>query len=512
MAEEQFIYEEICRAIRSRSAKSLSPLLEESHVIYSEKGTSRIFRIRAQLLNAMKETGVDQNELPYILEEFQNTSHPLLIWAAARALRGQRKPDPAVLPVLLKAFKSLSHGDDFFSVDLPISSEEAEKTTAAAEIIKTLRFYGSLASGPLKELQKLLDEGSLSLNARDRITLAEAVAFVEKKAPTNISDCCNRDNSFGSQKLFRRPGNLKLQLGHIELQDQSGNVVKYSDFFVGKPTACVFFYTRCDNPAKCSLTITRLAQLQKLLRERGLHKLVRTAAISYDAHFDLPYRLNNYCRSRGMYLDEDNRSFRVTQKFELLREYLRLGVNYIGTIVNRHRVEVYLIDQYGHPRWASTRLHWDQEQIINQISKLLDRKKRSDFQSYFKGFVHNILSALIFLGIAFFPKCPLCWAVYLSAFGISGAQARILQPWLLPFIIASIILYLWILWKSCSSKKLWLPLYFGGSGVSLVILFSFIQQWRAGMGAGLALILAGSMLHSFQKFAFKSTREGAEAH
>ncbi len=67
--------------------------------------------------------------------------------------------------------------------------------------------------------------------------------------------------------------------------------ITYGEFFRGQPSIVVFFYTRCDNPQKCSLTVSKLARVQQQLAERGLADQVRTAAITYDPGFDLPERL-----------------------------------------------------------------------------------------------------------------------------------------------------------------------------------------------------------------------------
>jgi protein SCO1/2 len=56
----------------------------------------------------------------------------------------------------------------------------------------------------------------------------------------------------------------------VELEDQDGARVKFGEFFTGKPSVVAFFYTRCDNPNKCSLTITKLGRLQRRLAELGL--------------------------------------------------------------------------------------------------------------------------------------------------------------------------------------------------------------------------------------------------
>ena len=51
----------------------------------------------------------------------------------------------------------------------------------------------------------------------------------------------------------------------IALQDHKGDTITFKEFFHGRPSIVVFFYTRCDNPMKCSLTVTKLARIQKLL-------------------------------------------------------------------------------------------------------------------------------------------------------------------------------------------------------------------------------------------------------
>ena len=79
--------------------------------------------------------------------------------------------------------------------------------------------------------------------------------------------------------------------GVLELEDQNGSVLTFADFPFGRPSVVTFFYTRCMNPEKCSLTITKLARMQKRIRDEGLHGRVNIGAFSYDPAFDLPRRL-----------------------------------------------------------------------------------------------------------------------------------------------------------------------------------------------------------------------------
>ncbi|WP_139125750.1 thioredoxin domain-containing protein [Arcticibacter eurypsychrophilus] len=50
---------------------------------------------------------------------------------------------------------------------------------------------------------------------------------------------------------------------NVVLEDQNKERFRFNEFFKGTPSIVAFFYTRCNNPNKCSATITRLVQLRK---------------------------------------------------------------------------------------------------------------------------------------------------------------------------------------------------------------------------------------------------------
>ena len=52
-------------------------------------------------------------------------------------------------------------------------------------------------------------------------------------------------------------------LRHVRIEDQSGAKATMAELLAGRDTILAFFYTRCMNPARCSLTITRLAGLAR---------------------------------------------------------------------------------------------------------------------------------------------------------------------------------------------------------------------------------------------------------
>ena len=159
-------------------------------------------------------------------------------------------------------------------------------------------------------------------------------------------------------------------LADVELEDQDGAHVTFGEFFIGKPAVVAFFYTRCDNPNKCSLTITKLGRLQRRLPALGLDGRIRTAAITYDPQFDLPARLKAYGENRGVAFSPSDRLFRTRGSLAPLEDYFALGVSFGGTLVNRHRIELFLLDQRCRVAGAFTRLQWDVEDVLAQATGL----------------------------------------------------------------------------------------------------------------------------------------------
>ena len=155
-------------------------------------------------------------------------------------------------------------------------------------------------------------------------------------------------------------------------EDQDGAPISFADFFVGQPSIVAFFYTRCDNPQKCSLTVSKLATVQRQLAERGVADRVRTAAITYDPGFDVPARLRAYGHGRSMRIDSGHRLLRAPGGIEPLRRHFRLGVNFVESLVNRHRIEIYIVHTAGRIAASFGRIHWDEQEVVRRAIELLN--------------------------------------------------------------------------------------------------------------------------------------------
>src|SRR5688572_28559500 len=57
-----------------------------------------------------------------------------------------------------------------------------------------------------------------------------------------------------------------------------------------------------------------------------------------------------------------------------------------------------------------------------------------------------LLSSVSAVIVAFFPKCPMCWAAYLSLFGVAGVDWLTPSPWLLPLFVLVLLVNVGSLW------------------------------------------------------------------
>lgn len=79
-----------------------------------------------------------------------------------------------------------------------------------------------------------------------------------------------------------------------------------------------------------------------------------------------------------------------------------------------------------------------------------------------------LFSFAVSLFIAFFPKCPFCWAAYLSLFGLTGSLAIPYRPWLLPVSILLLMINLTVLYFTRGKHGL-RPFWLSVAGAALIV-------------------------------------------
>lgn len=422
-------------------AENLLPLLHEQHPLFAGRSTNETTRLRGYTLAALERTGLPDGALPYALEELESGHDPYLVAAAARALRGGTA-DPRLAAYLRRAQENIRYKDapitfDTYKPEWPV----ANATTASQEIDRTLQWLGE----------------------RD--------------------DCC--DFAFSPVRLRKQADSPPPPRAVFE--DQEGRRVEFGEFFRGKWSVVAFFYSRCDNPQKCSYTIGELARLQQAVESSALRGRVRIAAITYDPAYDLPPRMKRFGENRGLRCNDDVRLLRTVNGFEELRARLDLGVNFIGPLVNRHRIELYVLDERANVTAMYVRMQWSASSVAAELERLMAGPRRE---------WKLPTVALPAILLALLPKCPLCLGAYLTALGAGGLQAAAHRAWTIPAAVVLLLLHVWLVHRR--SRRTGGALAVGLSVIGAVILLASITAATPPPTAfaGAALVAAAAMIAS----------------
>jgi len=329
---------------------TLVALLPEQAAVYDGLGSGEAERLRAHIFAALAAGALPAAALPFVLEELETGTDPAATAAAAMALRGAAGAVAEAEALLLKAAARLAVADSPFPL--------APGRTALQEVLATLAMLPEAGAESVAALSAMLAQGALSAAAR-----AEAertLAALRSRRAEKLSCCASEAGDPGAPIPA-------IGIAGVRLEDQSGARLAFADFFAGEPGALAFFYTRCMNPERCSLTVTKLARLQARLADLGIER-ARVAAISYDPDYDLPGRLADYGAQRGFRFDSRNRFFRTLGPVEPLKAHFELGVGYGPATVNRHRIELFVLDAAGAVAASFTRRLWDEAEVAAALA------------------------------------------------------------------------------------------------------------------------------------------------
>lgn len=474
-------------------------LLREDHPSYDQRGTAAVVRMRGWVLLSLARAGLPDGALVFVLEELETGTDAYLVAAAARALRAYPDPTPALAPFVMRALANIRYHDEPVSLEAYGAYAAASAATSPVrELLATLAWLGPHAREVEAELKAL--RGCVSRRLRGDLHRAlEAIRAPDPGAGPGA--CCELPGGVGSIFSWAPGSRRREAVGAVRFEDHEGAPLTFDDVFRGRPSIVAFFYTRCDNPLKCSLTVTRLARVQALLEARGLAGRINTAAITYDPAFDRPDRLRAYATNRGVRLDARNRMLRATQGADTLRDFFNLGVNFVGSLVNRHRIELYVLDAEGRIATSFERLQWDEQQVVDHAVRVLEEGRESaggiattpaDPPAR-RAAVSPLIGALGSLGLALFPKCPVCWAGYLSLFGIAGLQRVPYTPWLQPVFAAVMLINVASVWLRGRRTGRTGAFYLAGAGALAIFTAKMVPGAQGAASWGIALTLAGSV-------------------
>lgn len=482
--------------------QQLIELLREDHPVYDQRGAATVNRMRGWILLALARIGLPEPALPFLLEELDTGVDPYVVAAAAFALRSFSDRNPAFAPFVVRSISNIRYRDE------PVSLQTyrgyaigSAGSSPLRELLATLVWLGPGAHAVAPDVE-LLRDGPTALGKKLLPAVDQALAALrsEPEVEEDAGDCCQLPESV--RAVFSSLRGSRASSSPVEstmFEDQNDSTISFGEFFLGRPSIVVFFYTRCDNPLKCSLTITKLARIQQLLEIEGATDRINTAGITYDPGFDLPERIRNYGRHRGLRFAPQHRLLRVSEDFDPLRKHFKLGVNFIESLVNRHRIEVYVLDGAGRVAASFERIQWNERDVVTRALEVLREEQSPSSAKVSRDgprrlqFASPAIGTAVAFGLAVFPKCPLCWAAYMSLFGIAGLESIPYSPWLQPMLAILLLFNLTSVWFRARSTGRMLPFYLVSLGaIPLISSKAFAGLDALGM-IGVILTLAGSI-------------------
>jgi protein SCO1/2 len=351
--------EEIRRTPARRG--ELVELLSERSPIYQGLDTKTAERLRGYILASFESLGLPAAAMPFVLEELESGVEPYTVAAAAKALRGARDIPEQAPALLLRAVERLKGNDELVQYDRFRANEYvSEPTSALIELFGTITVLGAQAGALREALDRMMLSSSFSPQMR-----AAARQTREAISVAPAGGCCCSAAAGAITPHPEPEARPNDNIAELALQDQSGAVFPYRDFFFGRASVVTFFYTRCMNPEKCSLTITKLANLQRLIEREKLQSQINLAAFSYDPAFDRPELLHAYGHDRGMRFDDRNKLLRTKGSLQPLQERFDLGVGFGPATVNRHRIELLILDPAGDVTHRFTRAQWREKEVMH---------------------------------------------------------------------------------------------------------------------------------------------------
>lgn len=479
----------------------LIDLLREDHPVYDQRGATTVNRMRGWILLAFARIGLPEPALPFVLEELDTGVDPYVVAAAGFALRSFPDRNQAFAPFVVRAISNIRYRDE------PVSLETyggyaigSAGTSPLRELLETLVWLGPSAQEVLPDVE-LLRDGPTALGKKLWPAVEQSLAAIKLQPDVGdeTPDCCQLPESV--RAVFSSLRGSRTNSSPVEstiFEDQNGANVSFGEFFQGRPSIVVFFYTRCDNPLKCSLTITKLARIQQLLDIEGATDRINTAGITYDPGFDLSERIRNYGQHRGVRFASQHRLLRASEDFGPLRKHFKLGVNFIESLVNRHRIEVYILDAAGRIAASFERIQWNEKDVVARALEVMNESRNvstanASAPQRRRQLASPLFGTLAAVGLALFPKCPLCWAAYLSLFGIAGLESIPYSPWLQPLLAILLLFNLTSIWFRGRSTGRMTPFYLAATGALVIISAKVFPGLESAAIPGIIFTLVGSL-------------------
>ena len=245
-------------------------MLPEESRVYAGRGSSEAERLRGYIL-ASFEARACRPRPPFCARGTRNRTEPVYR-RGSRACAARSIDDPRRRSRAPRRRDRATAGKGRCRVVRSLCSRATSRATGqrASTSWRRLRDAWASASSALPALKALVEAEGTSFSPPVSAQLAKAIEALSSSSAGPGACCCDEPVTTEFRGADRAPSVAPLDVAGIALENQDGIQLSFSEAFSGRPTALAFFYTRCMNPEKCSLTVTRLGRLARLLERVAL--------------------------------------------------------------------------------------------------------------------------------------------------------------------------------------------------------------------------------------------------
>lgn len=342
---------------------ALAALLPERSRLYEGRGPNEAERLRAYLLVTLAEVGPPPEALPYVLADIAHGHRTSLLAAAARAAGALGPSARAAVPYLAVLLGPSFHDDQTSLTAYAPSWPLADPTTVRLEAVRALGRIGPGARAALPTLRALAAAEPAAALTREARRAVQAIEAEGDEEP--------QDDGRPAPSAWLPPElRAGSPLATVRFTDQDGRSRGLAELS-GRPLALTFAFTRCGNPNKCPLTMSRIARLQRALQAAELDRAVRLAVVTLDPELDTPEQLARFAGNYGFRLDEETFMLRPQPAgLAAFEDALQLAVSRGAGQINGHGVELYLFDRRARYVRHYYGVAWDDAKVTADLEKL----------------------------------------------------------------------------------------------------------------------------------------------
>ena len=156
--------------------------------------------------------------------------------------------------------------------------------------MQTIGRLGPVGRACALRLEELVEQNPVHATT---VMLARAIEAIRSNVPAAVTvDECSSEETTAVV-----PSSPPTDLSGLLFQDHSGSELTFADALHGRLSIVVFFYTRCDNPARCPLTTYRFAACSGCYV--WARRFNRDGGHPYDPEYDRAERLLRYAEKLG---------------------------------------------------------------------------------------------------------------------------------------------------------------------------------------------------------------------